>query len=358
MKRNTFAYGFLPIFLLLASCGGGGNHNVVSLSGEIKGLGNDTLYIYGTDRFFDRIDTLIATNDKFHDTLSVDTLVTAWIYFKDGTRVPLCMDKRDKITFKGTTEKLASLEVTGSLPNDELTAFRKELESLNLPTDSVPEQQIENFIRNHPASPTCIFLIDHYYVQKAHPDLARISELAALLTGDVKDHPYMEELLNDVEKHEKITLNKAMPFFQSNDKDGNKVNRTKFQQKHLLIHFWASWDETSRKANAEWKKLYKQEKKSEDFDMWGISLDIDKQAWLDAVEQDTLLWKQTCDLAGWEADAVEKTGISVLPANVLVNPQGRIKGIDVDADEVRKYLEQVRGKKPATSSRRLKRTGK
>ena len=54
MKNIYLAY-FLII--MLSACGGKSS-DTVSLSGEIKGLGNDTLYIYGADEMYDRMDTL------------------------------------------------------------------------------------------------------------------------------------------------------------------------------------------------------------------------------------------------------------------------------------------------------------
>ena len=48
---------FITIFCLLACKN---NSSRISLEGEIKGLTNDTLYLYGTDALYDRIDTIYA----------------------------------------------------------------------------------------------------------------------------------------------------------------------------------------------------------------------------------------------------------------------------------------------------------
>ena len=50
MKKIYLAY----LLLIILSACGSKNTNSVHLSGEIKGLGNDTLYIYGTDKFYNR----------------------------------------------------------------------------------------------------------------------------------------------------------------------------------------------------------------------------------------------------------------------------------------------------------------
>lgn len=65
-------------------------------------MGNDTIYLYGADRMYDRMDTLIVENDKFSTTLSADTLVSTILLFSDGTEYPLFLDKGNKIQIKGS----------------------------------------------------------------------------------------------------------------------------------------------------------------------------------------------------------------------------------------------------------------
>ena len=96
MKNIYLAY-FLII--ILSACGGK-KSETVSLNGEIKGLGNDTLYIYGADRLYDRMDTLLVKDDKFSATLTPDTLVETYLLFSNGSQYPLFMDKGDKIRIK------------------------------------------------------------------------------------------------------------------------------------------------------------------------------------------------------------------------------------------------------------------
>ena len=162
MKNIYLAY-FLII--MLSACGGKSS-DTVSLSGEIKGLGNDTLYIYGADEMYDRMDTLPVENGKFSKTLSPDTLVAAWLLFSDGSRYPFFMDKGDKIHIKGSAAELNSMEITGNPHNEELTAFQKELKGLGKPSEKVLEEKAGKFINEHHSSLASIYLLDKYFAQK------------------------------------------------------------------------------------------------------------------------------------------------------------------------------------------------
>ena len=75
---------------LLAACQGNPEDNhTARLSGDIKGLGNDTLYLYGTDQFYQRTDTLPVKNDQFKAALRTDTLVMAKLLLPNGQEYPV-----------------------------------------------------------------------------------------------------------------------------------------------------------------------------------------------------------------------------------------------------------------------------
>lgn len=63
MKKSS-----ILILIIICLCSCGKSSKKVSITGEIKGLGTDTLYLYGMDESFDRIDTIFAKNDKFSYT--------------------------------------------------------------------------------------------------------------------------------------------------------------------------------------------------------------------------------------------------------------------------------------------------
>ena len=236
MKKIYLAY----LLLIILSACGSKNTNSVHLSGEIKGLGNDTLYIYGTDKFYNRMDTLLVKDDKFSATLTTDTLASTWLQFSDGTEYPLYLDKGDNIKIKGSAAELTSLEITGNVPNKELTAFQKELKGLSTPSEKALEEKAEAFINNHPSSLVSIYLLEKYFVQKPQPDFALIKEMTAHMTGGLKDRPYVDELLDLIQEEEKISIGKTIPYVNLPNAKGTQISRTSFKDKYLLIHFWAS----------------------------------------------------------------------------------------------------------------------
>lgn len=340
MKKIHLAYFLL---FILSACGGKTTDSV-RLSGKIKGLGNDTLYIYGTDNLYSRMDTLIVKNDKFFATLTVDTLVAVWLQFPDGTEHPLYMNKGDEIEINGSAAELSSPEITGNAPNEELTAFLKELKGISRPSEKVQEEKAEAFINTHPASLASIYLLEKYFVQKPNPDFTLIKRLTDRMSGELKDRPYVSELLTLMQEEEKTAVGKMLPYISLPNAGGVQTSRSDFKDKYLLIHFWASWNLQSMEANAALRRIYKKEAKNKTFALWGISLDTDKEEWRKAVESDTLKWEQSCDFSGWNTSPVRQLSIHTLPANLLVSPSGKIEGKNLTAEEIEKKLEELNQK--------------
>lgn len=356
MTKHCLLYFFLIIFL--SACADKDTQSI-RLSGEINGLADDTLYIYGADKMYDRMDTLVAKNGKFSATLTADTLVSAILLFPDGTEYPLYLDKGNKIQIKGSAAELSSLHISGNAPNDELTNFNRELKGPGTPSEKALEEKAEQFIKENPASLVSIYLLDKYFVQKPQPDLAYIKQLTDRMTGELKDRPYMEALLKRIEEEDKVTIGKTVPNFRLHNAEGKEINRSNLRDQYLLLQFWASWDTLSRENNALYRRIYKKERKNKSFTLIGISLDTDKRRWKEVIETDTLKWEQTCDFAGWNGETVRQFAVSTLPANLLISPAGKIEGKNLDETAIEAKLTEIeqKEKEKKEAERRRNRSG-
>ena len=106
MKKSSI---LILIIICLVGCKKGSNETTIT--GEIKGLGTDTLYLYGMDELYDRIDTIYVENDKFSYTTSVDTITSAYLLLKNRIEYPVFLDKGNKIKIKGDTINLNFLTI-------------------------------------------------------------------------------------------------------------------------------------------------------------------------------------------------------------------------------------------------------
>ena len=294
------------ILILIAIClfGCSKSSKEVNITGEIEGLGTDTLYLYGMDELHDQIDTIFTKDDKFSYSTPIDTITSAFLLIKNQIEYPIFLDKGNKIKIKGDTGNLKVLTIDGNIYNEEFTAFQKE-----------------------------------------SPDFNKIKKLIEVMTGILQDKLYIEKLNETISQAEKTEIGKYAPFFSLPNTKGEKITRTSedFKKKNLLINFWASWGDSisNRRNNNELKELYKKYKKSKYIGMLGISFDVDKKEWKDAIKRDTLDWEQVCDFSGLNSEIAKQYTIKQIPANILLSADGKILAKNLSGEDLKKKIEEV-----------------
>lgn len=147
--------------------------------------------------------------------------------------------------------------------------------------------------------------------------------------------------------HSGLTLFKNMvtkttdaPNLTMEAPDGKKISISDFKGKYLLVDFWASWCGPCRQENPNVVNAYEQYK-GKNFEILGVSLDKDKDAWQLAIATDKLSWPQMSDLKYWESDAVSAYQIEGIPFNVLLDPKGKVIATNLRGPLLQAKLKEV-----------------
>lgn len=204
------------------------------------------------------------------------------------------------------------------------------------------QDTILGFVKYNPDASASLFELEEYSVAR-YKDLKTLSLLYNNLTERLKMFPTGRRVFNSIDQESFADSNlagKLAPNFIQNDSLGNAFSLKDFKGHVTLLEFWASWCGPCRGANpALVKAYYKYSGKG--FRILGVSLDDNKERWLDAIKNDGLPWNHVSDLKGFGNSAAELYHITSIPSNFLIDESGKIIASNLEEKELNGYLEKL-----------------
>ncbi|MBI1781554.1 MAG: TlpA family protein disulfide reductase [Sphingobacteriales bacterium] len=137
-----------------------------------------------------------------------------------------------------------------------------------------------------------------------------------------------------------VSIGQQAPELSLPDKNGDTIKLSSLKGKIVLVDFWASWCVPCRRNNPFLVYLYKKYK-SKGLEIYGLSIDEEKDRWLGAVKRDKLSWPQVVDNKGWDAPSTLTYGVEAIPANFLLDKEGKIIAIDLEGQELEKKIKSL-----------------
>lgn len=161
-----------------------------------------------------------------------------------------------------------------------------------------------------------------------------------MLDDQVKATPNAKAVLQYLEKIERISVGRIAPDFTMLNNEGDSVTLSKVKGKLKLIDFWASWCGPCRQEMPNLVKLYKNYQ-TRGLEIVSVSLDTDRQKWLNSMIEEGMTWKSLSDLKVPQSPVAALYAVQSIPFTVLLDSDNKILAVNLRGEALQKKVEEL-----------------
>lgn len=314
--------------LLLAGCD---NAPRYTIGGKV-GNAADTLYLFGLDSRYDKID-LIASDAEgvFSHSIEADTIIPLALALPDGKIITLYAEPGTEARLVADSIKGEGWIVKGGAVQAQYDSIARILDKAGSNSDRLVH--IDRFIGSNPYSNANIEIVRKYLVEKRNANNGYATKRINSLGGTLQDHEFFQGIKEQLEQKNSNTQGKLLPAFNFTTEKGKSLNAKEYKDKLLILNFWAAWDSVSTaKTSAMSKSIAK--RSADEVALLNISLDYDKELWKRTIAQDSIAGDNVCDGKAWDNELAKRFSIEELPYIIIVSPYQRADSYGIRAEEI------------------------
>lgn len=362
--------------------------NEFTITGEVKNYRSKKLYLsHLTVDKIEKTDSVTIEKGQFSFTGKTEVPDFYILQTEDNDYITLIIKPGEEIRiFADASDFSHNYEIEGSVDSRNIKelnltlqrniekidsinrVYRQYLNSRRLPAikqqlDSTFESIIEShrhytirFIENNMNSIASVMALyqqitPRMYVLDPIDDISYFEKVDSSLYAKYPESEAIQALHKEVIRNRRkinnnlassgnVAIGSIAPEIALPNPEGDTIPLSALRGNIVLLDFWASWCKPCREENPNLVDNY-DEYSDEDFEIYQVSLDRTRQDWVDGIQEDNLDWIHVSDLKYWDSRVVNLYNLSAIPANFLLDRQGRIIAKNLRGEQLSQRLEQI-----------------
>ena len=131
------------------------------------------------------------------------------------------------------------------------------------------------------------------------------------------------------------------PDIELPDINAKKVKLSEVDSKVIMIYFWTAGNAGQKMFNLDVLQSLYNDYHKKGFEIYQVSLDVDKTSWAQVVKQQNLTWINVCDSRGADSPYVRTYNIGAVPAVFIIADGELVDGEVTDEESLRKLLDKL-----------------
>jgi peroxiredoxin len=196
--------------------------------------------------------------------------------------------------------------------------------------------EIETMVRKNPSSYATAFVLDR---MGDNLELSVREELYQLMPENLKQTHFGIRTHNLIQGLKRSAIGNQVENFSLMNEKGEPVSFHQYLGQYVLVDFWASWCGPCIAEIPKFKEIY-EKYRNDGFEIVGISIDKNHEAWLRAITHHELEWPQMIDNEEVEI-ANSHFAVTAVPTTFLLDPDGKIMIRNIKGEELDQKLSEL-----------------
>jgi len=225
-------------------------------------------------------------------------------------------------------QKYYANEEDTSIKGDELKKIQEELDAAYDQLKKDEREAIQDYISANKNS-----IISAYVVYKDTNTSGYSSDIEPKLQllDPAINNKFVTMTKNRLAIIKQTEAGAVFPNIELTDREGRLISIESFRGKYLLVDFWASWCGPCISEIPNLKKAY-QKYHDKGFEIFGISLDENKEDWETCIAKHELNWINASELQRFESPVARRLAVRAIPRTFLLDPDGVVIAVDIGGD--------------------------